>query len=174
MGWFVVLNSLDYFHSIYKYDVYTFFLLSLLIGNLVTASMFRMLVKRMAISRLISIGLICLSISLLVLLLASFLFQSHPKLGFSISLLICLIIGISGNTVQLCYFAMINFVSEAAISKFTIGTAINGLGLIILRMIMLAIAGVHSRSVASILLYFAIAIVALSLDFVLNVKFNKS
>jgi hypothetical protein len=101
-------------------------------------------------------------------------FRNHPGLGFYLSVLICLIIGISGNAIQLSYFSMINFVSERVISRFTIGTAVSGLGLNIIRMITVAIAGTKTHSALPILVYFTVAAVVLLIDIYLNTHFCMS
>lgn len=42
IGWYSMLNSLDYFAKIYEgYNVYSFFLLAFFIGNIATAIFFR-------------------------------------------------------------------------------------------------------------------------------------
>lgn len=143
IGWFVVLNALDYFQSIFPgYDVYAYFLLFLLIGYLITVILFRKISKRYAIQRIIGIGLIICTISLISLLLIGLLFSQVDTLGFILSIIMCLVIGVSSNIVQLSYFSIINFVSEKVISRFTLGTALSGLSLTIIRIILTAIFGV--------------------------------
>lgn len=171
----MVLNSLDYFHSVYtKYDVYSYFLLPLLLGYLLIAVVFRQITRRIVLPRLINLGIIVSCVSLFALLLTSLMFRNHPGLGFYLSVLICLVIGVSGNAVQLSYFSMINFVSERVISRFTIGTAVSGLGLNIIRMITVAIAGAKAHSALPIMAYFIVAAVVFLIDIYLNTRFCRT
>lgn len=173
-GWFVVLNSLDYFQSIYPhYDVYAFFLLSILIGYIIIAVTYRQITSKVAIQRIVNLGLIICTVSLLLLLLTSLIFKKAERFGFFLCVVLCIIVGISSNIVQLSYFAMINFVPEKAISAFTLGTAFSGLSLTILRMIITAIGGTKPLF-GPIFIYFLIACVVQMVDLVLNNKFCRS
>ena len=174
IGWFVVLNALDYFQSIFPgYDVYAYFLLFLLIGYLITVVLFRKISKRYAIQRIIGIGLIICTISLISLLLIGLLFSQVDTLGFILSIIMCLVIGVSSNIVQLSYFSIINFVSEKVISRFTLGTALSGLSLTIIRIILTAIFGVEPHFFP-ILIYFLIACAVQIADLFLNNIFCRS
>lgn len=174
MGWFVVLNSLDYFHSIYnRFDVYAYFLLAVLFGYLITAAAYRKLTSLFSIQRIVNIGLLTCTGSLIALLSASVLFHKAQGFGFALSIIICMILGISSNAVQLSYFAMINFTPTKVISRFTIGTALSGLLLTILRMLITAVAGIAPH-VLPICLYFSLACGCHISDLLLNNHFCKS
>jgi hypothetical protein len=123
--------------------------------------------------RMINVGLIVCTISLLLLLVTALIFKNVPKFGFLLSLFICIMVGISSNIVQLSYFAMINFVPEKVISRFTIGTALSGLSLTIIRMIITAIAGTTPH-IGPIFIYFLIACTCQIVDLFLNNIFCKS
>ena len=70
---------------------------------------------------------------------------------------------------------MINYLSRSVVSKFTVGTAISGLFMIVVRSILLAIFGTDDhKSFAPILVYFSIAILFNSLDIVMNMAFCRS
>jgi hypothetical protein len=174
IGWFVILNSLDYFHSLYfKYDVYEFFLLSILVGYLIAAVAYRKITSKFSIQRIVNLGLIGCTASILLLLATAIMFKNAQHFGFMLSILICIVVGITSNIVQLSYFAMINFVPEKVISRFTIGTAFSGLFLTILRIIITAIAGTTPHF-APIFIYFLIACAVQILDLFLNNIFCRS
>jgi hypothetical protein len=124
--------------------------------------------------KLINTGLVLSCIFLFLLLTISVLFRKYPSFGFALSLITCLMIGVSGNIVQLSYFALINYVSDKIISRFIIGTAISGFGLTVIRMFILAVSGTKIKSILQIILYFAIAIALLLFDILVNTLFCKS
>lgn len=107
-----MLNSLDYFHSIYtRFDVYAYFLLAVLIGYLIAAASYRKITSKFKVQRIINLGLIVSTAALLLLLAVALVFSGAPRFGFLLSVILCIVIGLSTNIVQLSYFAMINFVS---------------------------------------------------------------
>lgn len=110
---------------------------------------------------------------MLLLLLVALILKETNRFGFFLSVILCIIVGISSNVVQLSYFAMINFVPEKVISAFTLGTAFSGLFLTILRMIITAIAGTKPHF-APIFIYFLIACVLQIFDLFLNNHFCRS
>ena len=90
-------------------------------------------------------------------------------------LLFCaLLIGISANLSQLSFFAMINYLSQEVVSKFTVGTAVSGLFITVVRMIVLAIFGPDNTLVTPIIIYFAMALAFNTFDLFMNVAFCKS
>lgn len=113
------------------------------------------------------------TVSLLLLLLTSLIFKKAYKFGFYLSIILCVIVGMSSNIVQLSYFAMINFVPEKVISTFTLGTAFSGLSLTILRMIITAITGTKPLF-GPIFIYFLIASIVQIFDLFLNNHFCRS
>lgn len=107
----MILNSLDFFHSVYtKYDVYEFFLLAILTGYITTAATYRKITEKFTVQRIISIGLIVCTGALLLLLLTALIFKNAQGFGFFLSVILCFTVGISSNIVQLSYFSMINFI----------------------------------------------------------------
>jgi uncharacterized membrane protein YvlD (DUF360 family) len=90
-------------------------------------------------------------------------------------LLFCaLLIGISANLSQLSFFAMINYLSQEVVSKFTVGTAVSGLFITVVRMIVLAIFGPDNTLVTPIIIYFAMALAFNTFDLFMNIAFCKS
>lgn len=124
--------------------------------------------------RLINMGLVLSCIFLFGLLTISVFFRAYTSFGFGLSLITCLMIGVSGNIVQLSYFALINYVSDKIVSRFIVGTAISGFGLTVIRMFILAVSETKVKSILQIVLYFAIAIGLLLFDIFLNSLFCKS
>lgn len=80
----------------------------------------------------------------------------------------------SANLSQLSFFAMINYLSQDVVSKFTVGTAVSGLFITLVRMIILAGFGTSSDSIAPIVIYFIIAIIFNTMDLFINIRFCKS
>lgn len=69
---------------------------------------------------------------------------------------------------------MINYLSQDVVSKFTVGTAVSGLFITVVRMIILAGFGSGSESIAPIVIYFIIAIIFNTMDLFINIRFCKS
>ena len=70
---------------------------------------------------------------------------------------------------------MINYLSQDVVSKFTVGTAVSGLFMIVVRIILIAIFGTDdNESFYPILIYFIIAVVFNIGDTIMNVRFCKS
>jgi len=89
--------------------------------------------------------------------------------------LICnFILGVAANCAQLSFFSMINYLSQSVVSRFTIGTALSGLSLNILRIIIVGIAGPDNSNEAPIIIFFVIAISFNFLTMILNYSFFKS
>lgn len=143
-------------------------------GYLFTAVTFKMMTKRLSYLKLISLGITITNICFGVLFATSILFDKVQGIGFSMSLVVCFLIGASSNAAQLSFFAMINFLSQTCISRFTVGTAVGGLTLTVIRIIMVGIFGPNSISLIPIIFYFSFAAMVNFLDLSLNVKFFKS
>ncbi len=60
------------------------------------------------------------------------------------------------------------------VSRFTIGTALSGLSVTLLRVIIVAIAGSERSNKTPIIIYFAIAVVYNFVDMFLNIRFFGS
>ena len=69
---------------------------------------------------------------------------------------------------------MINYLSKEVVSQFTVGSALSGLFITVIRIIILTIAGADNTSIVPIILYFVIAIIVNTVDLFLNVIFCKS
>lgn len=89
-------------------------------------------------------------------------------------LLISFIIGIGANLTQLTFYAMINYLSQDVVSKFTIGTAVSGLFIAVVRAVLTAIFGSNNASSTPTIIYFVIAIAFITFDLILNYYFCKS
>lgn len=83
-------------------------------------------------------------------------------------------IGIGSNLSQLTFFAMINYLSQNVVSKFTVGTAVSGLFMTGVRAIITLIFGVEDKSSTPIIIYFIIALVFNVMDMILNIYFCRS
>ena len=100
--------------------------------------------------------------------------KNSPEFGFVMSLLMCFFLGIGSNMYQLTFFAEINYLSESSVSKFTIGTALSGLGITLLRMIIVSIAGTDDTLTFPIVMYFVIAILFNIFTLFSNLTFFRS
>ena len=69
---------------------------------------------------------------------------------------------------------MINYLSQEVVSKFTVGTAVSGLTMIVLRTLVTALFGVATAQSKSILVYFITGIAVISVDTVANLRFCRS
>ena len=88
-----------------------------------------------------TVGFFTCNAALVLLILLTLFSKDSKGFGFYMSLFCCFLIGLGSNLYQLTFFSMINYLSESVVSKFTIGTALGGLGITSLRMIIVAIAG---------------------------------
>lgn len=86
-------------------------------------------------------GIIVSNISLLLFLLISVFCKENERIGFWISMINGFFLGFFSNIVQLSFFGMINYFGEKTVSRFTIGTGLSGLSLIMLRAIVAAVFG---------------------------------
>ena len=141
LGWNAILNSLEYFAAAYPEDnVYSLIPIPVFIGYMLVALSYHEISKRMKYVTMIVVGVAVVNICLIALLVCSIVLK-REQAGFIITLALCWVLGMFSNLAQLTYFAMINYVSSDVVSKFTIGTAVSGLGLTIARMIIVAILG---------------------------------
>jgi hypothetical protein len=118
-------------------------------------------------------GNIITNIALLMLLTVSLLLE-QTLTGFILLLVISFIIGVGANLTQLTFYAMINYLSQDVVSKFTIGTAVSGLFIAVVRAVLTAIFGSDNTSSTPTIIYFVIAIGFITFDLVLNYYFCKS
>jgi hypothetical protein len=118
-------------------------------------------------------GNIITNIALLMLLIVSLVLK-QTLTGFILLLVISFIIGVGANLTQLSFYAMINYLSQDVVSKFTIGTAVSGLFIAVVRAVLTAIFGSDNTSSTPTIIYFVIAIAFITFDLVLNYYFCKS
>ena len=69
---------------------------------------------------------------------------------------------------------MINYLGKIVVSRFTIGTAISGLMLIVLRIIIVSILGSSESNTLPIWIYMSLAIFFNFFNMALNIKFFAS
>jgi len=91
--------------------------------------------------QIILIGQITTIFSLLFLFIVSLILTHHLYLAFVLSNFLCLLIGISGNFIQLGFLVLINFLSKNCVARYTLGTGVGGLFVTIIKMIMTGIFG---------------------------------
>ena len=118
-------------------------------------------------------GNIITNIALLMLLIVSLVLK-QTLTGFILLLVISFIIGVGANLTQLSFYATINYLSQDVVSKFTIGTAVSGLFIAVVRAVLTAIFGSDNTSSTPTIIYFVIAIAFITFDLVLNYYFCKS
>jgi hypothetical protein len=174
IGWNAVLAALDYFNTSFEgYNIYSFLPVPLFAGYITVGTTYHMLSNKFKYVNLIIVGNTIINLSLAAILLVS-LTMKQEAAGFALLLLSSYCIGLGSNISQLSFFAMINYLSQDVVSKFTVGTALSGLFITLVRLIILAIAGAGSTSVAPIIIYFAIAMAFNTFDLFLNIHFCKS
>lgn len=174
LGWNAVLASLDYFQKQFaSYNIYSFLPIPLFLGYLITGFSYHILSNRFKYISLITIGNTIISLAMAFILLVSITLD-QTTIGYSLLLLASFLIGLGANASQLTFFAMINYLSQDVVSKFTVGTALSGLFITLIRMIILAIAGANNDSIYPIIIYFAIAIAFNTGDLFLNRAFCAS
>lgn len=175
LGYNALLTSLDYFSFVYKgYDVYSLFLPPVFLGYVIIVLSYKWLSYKFSYTKLVTVGIILCNISLLMFLLLSLTCKDAKGFGFGMSIIACLLLGIGSNLYQLTFFAEINYLSESVVSKFTIGTAVSGLFITTLRIIIVAIAGTNKELSFPIILYFIIAILFNFFTLFSNLTFFRS
>jgi len=113
------------------------------------------------------------NLGLLALLLVALLLP-QTLIGFTLVLILCYFVGLGMNLSQLTFYAMINYLSENIVSKFTIGTSLSGLFFAFFRVISTLAYGANSDSNVPIMLYFAFSIVFNTVDMIINTRFCSS
>lgn len=174
LGWNAVLAALDYFHDAFPaYNIYSFLPIPVFIGYIVVGSTFHILSNKLKYVTLITIGNIGINIALLAILIVSIVLKETAA-GFVLLLLCAFMIGICSNLSQLSFFAMINYLSQDVVSKFTVGTAVSGLFITFIRIVMLAIFGSDDTLITPIIIYFVLALIFNTFDLFMNIDFCKS
>jgi len=136
-----VLAGLDFFQeSFADYDIYSYLSPPLFLGYVIVGLSYHVLSNRFHYIQLIKFGNIGTSLVLVCMMLTA-LFLDQSTLGYSLLLIEAFLLGLSANMSQLTFFAMINYFSEKVVSWFTVGTAVSGLFVTTLRLIILGIAG---------------------------------
>lgn len=174
LGWNAVLAAFDYFQNSFKdYNIYTYLSIPLFIGYIIVGASYHIISKKFKYVTLIIVGNIGINVSMGAILIVSIALEQ--TLGGFILLLFCaFLIGIFSNVSQLTFFAMINYLSQEVVSKFTVGTALSGLFITLVRIIITASFGVGNESVVPIIIYFLIGIAFNTMDLLMNIRFCKS
>lgn len=174
LGWNAVLASLDYFQKQFAgYNIYSFLPIPLFLGYLITGFSYHILSNRFKYITLITIGNTITTCALIFMLLSSLLLD-QTDIGYGLLLFAALLNGLGSNASQLTFFAMINYLSQDVVSKFTVGTALSGMFITGIRAIILAIAGAGNESIYPIIIYFVLAILFNTFDLFLNRHFCTS
>jgi hypothetical protein len=174
LGWNAVLAALDYFQASFPdFKVYAILPVPVFVGYMIIGINYHSLSNKFKHITLLTFGSIGINIGLACILLVSLLLK-NTALGFGLLLCCALGIGMSSNTFQLTILSMVNYLSRSVVSKYTIGTALSGLSVNILRVIILSVAGANNKSVLPIVIYFASAMAFNLADLFLNVRFIKS
>lgn len=141
LGWNAVLAAFDFFAKSFKeYNVYSFLPVPLFAAYLLVGVSYHEISNRFKYVHLIITGNLIVNVSLVAILLISILFEQQ-LIGFILLLISSFFIGIGGNTSQLTFFAMINYFSQDVVSKFTVGTAVSGLLITVIRAVITGIFG---------------------------------
>ena len=141
LGWSSVLATFDFFANSFKnYNVYSFLSIPLFVAYLIVGLSYHKISNRWKYSTLIITGNSIVSISLVCIFAVSIILEQ--KLAGYILILVCsFFIGLGASTSQLTFFAMINYLSWKVVSKFNVGTAISGLFMVVIRIIITFIFG---------------------------------
>ena len=133
---------MDYYSFVYDpYNIPLWFPVPLFVAYLIVGVMFNWLSKVKTYRFLVQTGIIIVNVAIILLFIFSFIFKDNASLGFTLSLALCFCMGIGANFAQLSFFAMINYLGEKTVSRFTIGTAVSGLSIVLLRIIIVAAMG---------------------------------
>jgi hypothetical protein len=174
LGWNAVLASLDYFAgSFTDYNIYSFLPVPLFVGYITIGVIYHSVSNRFRYVTIITVGNSIVNVALVCILLVSILFEQTLH-GFVFLLICSYAIGFGANLSQLTFFAMINYLSQDVVSKFTVGTAVSGLFMALLRAVITAGFGADNTSRIPIIIYFIIAISVNTFDLFMNVKFCRS
>lgn len=174
LGWNAVLAALDYFQEAFRdFNIYTYLPIPVFVGYIVTGSTYHILSNKFRYIQLITAGNMGINFALVAILVVSITLR-ESTIGYLFLLLCAFVIGVSANLSQLSFFAMINYLSQEVVSKFTVGTAGSGLFINVVRIIILAIFGPDKEAVLPIIIYFVIAIIFNSIDLWMNISFCRS
>jgi hypothetical protein len=174
LGWNAVLAALDYFQASFKeFNIYTYLPIPVFVGYIIIGSTYHILSNKFRYIKLIMAGNIGINICLASILIVSILLP-QTTIGFMLLLLVGVFIGMCANLAQLSFFAMINYLSQEVVSKFTVGTAVSGLFINGVRLIILAAFGSEEGAILPIIIYFIIAMAFNTFDLFMNIRFCKS
>ena len=159
LGWNSTLGVLDYFAYIYKgYNVYLFFPIPVFVAYAISGLLFKIISTKFQSKSLIIAGTIGINFFLLYLLFISLVCKTNISLGFSLSLIGAFFLGLTNNLCQLSFFGMMNYFGMETVSKFTIGTAVSGIMVVLLRAIITGIFGDNQDNTIPIVIYFGLSI----------------
>lgn len=174
LGWNTILASLDFFADSFKdYAVTSFLPVPLFVAYLIVGVLYHDISNRFKYVSLIIAGNLITNLSLILILVVSIIFDQSAT-GFVLMMVCAFVIGIGGNTSQLTFFAMINYLSQDVVSKFTVGTAVSGLLTTAIRAIITAIVGSEGKNNFSEIVFIGLAVVINTLNIFLNIYFCHS
>lgn len=174
LGWNAVLAALDYFHFKFPdYNIYSFLPIPLFVGYIIVGLSFHELSNKFKYVNMIIVGNMMVNIALAGMLVVSIILD-QTLLGFILLLLCSFIIGIGGNINEVVMYAMINYLSAEVVSKYTVGTAVSGLFITSIRVIILAVAGSDNSAYLPTIIYFVIAIGVNIMVIFMNIAFCRS
>lgn len=174
LGWNSVIATMDYFQfSFLQFPVYSLMPVAAYAGYLVVGFSYHLLSNKLRYINLIIIGNVVTNIALGFVLIVS-VNLSETVIGFILILLGCFLIGVSGNFSRITFYAMVNYLSDNVVSYFTIGAALSGLFIAIIRVIIMAIGGAHNKSITTIVVYFLVAIIINTVNLFMNISFCRS
>lgn len=174
LGWNVILSCFDFFDQKFPgKEPATYFPVPLFVAYVVIVLLYNEMQKRFSYHNMILTGLIGTNLTLISMLAVALLLPESP-VGYVIELILCFCIGAFGNTTQLSFFAMINYLSAGTISNFNIGTALSMVLTSLTRIVILGIFGNDSSNITAIIVYFAIGVSINFSDIYLNWLFFKS
>ena len=174
IGWNTVLAAFDFFANAFPdHNVYSFLPVPLFVAYIIIGVLYHSISNKFKYVFLIICGNLIVNVALVCILLVSIILD-HSYIGFVLLLACAFLIGIGGNISQLTFFAMINYLSQNVVSKFTVGTAVSGLMITLIRLVITAIFGSSNASLAPIIIYFVIAIAFNTFNIFLNIYFCKS
>jgi len=145
----------------------------LFVAYILVGVLFHIISNRFQYKNIIIVGNTIIFLSLIAILLVSIIFD-QTTIGYTLMLICAFFIGIGGNLSQLSFFAMINYLSQNVVSKFTVGTAVSGLFITGVRVVITLIFGVEDKSSTPIIIYFVIALAFNVMDMFLNIYFCNS
>ena len=168
-----MLAALDYFQAHFSgYNVFSFLPIPLFVAYMIVGMAFHSISNRFQYIHLIIVGNMIVNLALAgVLLTAIYLEQTEG--GFVLLLAFSFCLGIGGNVNEITIYAMINYLSSEVVSTYTVGTAISGLFITTIRVVILAITEDSSSSIPTII-YFALAIFFNILAIFMNIYFCSS